>query len=57
MPIIFWVGLLAGLFSPLVSVLAVMWFDQVKLAMVMLIVGELAGGPLVIIGVLVRWLG
>ena len=57
MPIIFWVGLLAGLFSPLISVLAVMLFDQVKLAMGLLIVGELGGLPLVIIGALVRWLG
>lgn len=57
MPIIFWVWLLAGLFSPLISVLAAMLFNQVKLATWVLIVGELGGLPLVIIGALVRWLG
>lgn len=57
MPIIFWIGLILGLFSPLMSLLAVMLFDQIKLATGMLIVGELAGWPLVILGVVVRWLG
>lgn len=57
MPIIFWVGLILGLFSPLISVLAVMLFNQVELAKWMLIVGELGGWPLMILGVLVRWLG
>lgn len=57
MPIYFWVGLILGLFSPLLSLLAVMLFNQVKLAIGMLIVGELAGWPLVIVGVVVRLLG
>ena len=54
MPIYFWIGLILGLFSPLLSLLAVMLFNQVKLATGMLIVGELAGWPLVIIGAVVK---
>ncbi|MFV4972029.1 hypothetical protein VST14_06290 [Lactobacillus delbrueckii subsp. allosunkii] len=59
MPIIFWVGLLAGLFSPALSLAAVAILPRhgVEIATATLILGEFVGWPLVIIGVLVRWLG
>ena len=59
MPIYFWVGLLAGLFSPVLSLAeaAIMPKYGVKSATATLILGEFVGWPLVILGALVRWLG
>lgn len=59
MPIYFWVGLLAGLFSPVLSLAeaAIMPRYGVKAATATLILGEFVGWPLVIVGVVVRLLG
>lgn len=59
MPIYFWVGLLAGLFSPVLSLAEAVIMPKygVKVATATLILGEFVGWPLVIIGALVRWLG
>lgn len=59
MPIYFWVGLLAGLFSPALSLaeVAILPKHGVEIATATLILGEFVGWPLVIVGALVRWLG
>lgn len=59
MPIYFWIGLLAGLFSPALSLAEVAILPRlgVEIATTTLILGEFVGWPLVIIGVLIRWLG
>lgn len=59
MPIYFWIGLLAGLFSPVLSLAEVIISPRhgVGIATATLILGEFVGWPLVIIGALVRWLG
>lgn len=57
MPIYFWVGLVIGLFSPLLSFLSVTLTDSIKPAVALFLAGPLLGWPLVIVGALVRWLG
>lgn len=59
MPIYFWIGLLAGLLSPALSLaeVAILPRHGVEIATATLILGEFVGWPLVIIGALVRWLG
>ena len=59
MPIYFWIGLLAGLFSLALSLTEVTILPRhgVEIAIATLILGGFVGWPLVIVGALVRWLG